>query len=33
VTDAVCHTAPVKIGYVQFAFSQTEKTATLLTLT
>ena len=33
VIGAVRHTAPIKIGYVQFAFSQTEKLATQLKLT
>jgi len=30
VVGAVCHTAPIKIGYVQFVFSPTEKLATAL---
>ena len=33
VIGAVRHTAPIKIGYVQFTFSQTEKPATQLKLT
>jgi len=32
-TGSVRHTARVKIGYIQFTFSQTEKPATQLKLT